>query len=83
MQVRNIYADGERAPEATVKKFLTVRREGHRDVRRDLDFYNLDMVISVGYEKFHARRIAESTKTLSDFDKTVKRLDSGRKGCRK
>jgi hypothetical protein len=34
---------------STVKKFLTVRREGDRDVRRELDFYNLDMIISVGY----------------------------------
>ncbi len=36
-------------PEATVKKYLTVRREGNRDVRRELDYYNLDMIISVGY----------------------------------
>ncbi|NLV32888.1 MAG: virulence RhuM family protein [Acidobacteria bacterium] len=49
MHIRNIYGEGELAPEATVKKFLTVRREGDRDVRRELDFYNLDMIISVGY----------------------------------
>ena len=36
-------------PEATIKKFLTVRQEGSRAVRRELDYYNLDMIISVGY----------------------------------
>ncbi|MDX9792524.1 MAG: virulence RhuM family protein [Kiritimatiellia bacterium] len=49
MHIRHICADGELMPEATVKNFLTVRREGNRDVQRSLDFYNLDMIISVGY----------------------------------
>ena len=49
MHVRNIYEDRELVPEATVKKFLTVRWEGNREVQRNLDFYNLDMIISVGY----------------------------------
>lgn len=49
MHIRNIYEEGELSAEATVKNFLTVRREGDRDVRRELDFYNLDMIISVGY----------------------------------
>jgi len=47
--IHGIYQEGELQPEATVKKYLTVRREGNRDVRRELDFYNLDMIISVGY----------------------------------
>jgi hypothetical protein len=47
--IQAIYEEGELVPEATVKKFLTVRREGNRDVRRDIDYYNLDMIISVGY----------------------------------
>lgn len=47
--IRNIYDEGELAQEATHKKFLSVRREGERNVRRELDFYNLDMIISVGY----------------------------------
>lgn len=49
MHIRNIYAEGELILEATVKKFLTIREEGSRDVRRELDYYNLDMIISVGY----------------------------------
>ena len=47
--IHGIYEEGELQPEATVKKYLTVRREGKRDVRRELDYYNLDMIISVGY----------------------------------
>jgi len=49
MHMRNIYTEGELIQEATVKKFLTVRKEGRRDVRRELEYYNLDMIISVGY----------------------------------
>jgi len=49
MHMRNIYEEGELVQEATVKKFLTVRSEGARQVQRELDYYNLDMIISVGY----------------------------------
>ena len=47
--IRSIYEEGELTAEATVKYYLTVQREGNRDVQRNLEFYNLDMVISVGY----------------------------------
>jgi hypothetical protein len=47
--ILNIYEEGELAPEATNKKFLSVRQEGSRQVHRELDYYNLDMIISVGY----------------------------------
>ncbi len=49
MHIRNVFEEGELTPEATRKKFLTVRREGSREVRRELEFFNLDMIISVGY----------------------------------
>jgi len=49
LHIQNIYSEGELTPEATVKKSLTVRMEGNREVSRELDYYNLDMVISVGY----------------------------------
>jgi hypothetical protein len=49
LHIRKIYAEGELIPEATHKKYLSVRREGRRDVQRQLDYYNLDMIISVGY----------------------------------
>jgi len=43
MHIRNIYAEGELTPEATIKKFLTVRQEGTRAVRRELDYYRPNM----------------------------------------
>jgi len=49
LHIQNIFEEGELTPEATVKKFLTVRQEGQREVKRLLDYYNLDMIISVGY----------------------------------
>ena len=47
--VQNIYEEVELIEEATHKKFLSVRQEGNRQVKRNLDYYNLDMIISVGY----------------------------------
>jgi hypothetical protein len=47
--LNNIYRDGELVEGATVRKFRTVRIEGGRDVSRELNHYNLDAVISVGY----------------------------------
>ena len=49
LHIQNVFEEGELAPEATVKKYLTVRKEGKREVKRLLDYYNLDMIISVGY----------------------------------
>ena len=47
--VANIYAQGELSKEATVRKIRTVRKEGDRMVYRNIDYYNLDMIISVGF----------------------------------
>jgi hypothetical protein len=49
MHLSNIFEEGELLSEATVKKFLTVRQEGARQVSRSLEYYNLDAIISVGY----------------------------------
>lgn len=46
---QNIFDEGELDREATVKKFLTVRQEGSREVKREIEHYNLDAIISVGY----------------------------------
>jgi hypothetical protein len=43
MHISNIYADGELDKEGTYKKFLLVRQEGKRQVRRNIDHYNLDV----------------------------------------
>ena len=42
-----IYAEGEQDPERTHKKFLLVRQEGNRSVRRNMSHYTLDMIIAV------------------------------------
>lgn len=49
LHISNIYEEGELQPEATSKEYLLVRQEGERSVRRNLEHYNLDMIISVGY----------------------------------
>lgn len=45
----NIYASNEILKEATVREFRTVQTEGERNVTRNLEYYNLDAIISVGY----------------------------------
>ena len=47
--ITNIYQQGELGQAATVRKFRTVRKEGNRMVTRNMDYYNLDMIISVGF----------------------------------
>ena len=47
--IKNIYSEGELEPRATIRKFRIVQAEGKRQVARQIDFYNLDVVISVGY----------------------------------
>ena len=47
--IGQIYEEGEQDPERTHKKFLLVRQEGTRSVRRQISHYNLKMIIAVGY----------------------------------
>ena len=47
--IRWIFTEGELRLEATVAKFATVQTEGNRQVTRNIDYYNLDVIISVGY----------------------------------
>ncbi len=47
--LNNIYGEGEITPEATISKMETVQAEGSRTVSRNVDFYSLDAIISVGY----------------------------------
>ena len=49
LHIQHVYEEGELLPEATHKKYLLVRTEGGREVKRLVDHYNLDMIISVGY----------------------------------
>ena len=47
--IKNVFEEGELATVATVAKFATVQVEGERTVQRNIDYYNLDVIISVGY----------------------------------
>lgn len=47
--LKNIYEEGELSEESTVSKMEIVQTEGSRQVKRNVDFYNLDAIISVGY----------------------------------
>ena len=49
LHIKNIYSEAELQEAATVKEYLTVQKEGNRSVKRALDYYNLDLIISVGY----------------------------------
>lgn len=49
LHIGNIYQEGELTPDSTCKEFLQVQPEGGREVRRKRKYYNLDVIISVGY----------------------------------
>ena len=49
LHVSNVFKEGELDEEATVKEYLTVQKEGKREVMRQVKYYNLDVIISVGY----------------------------------
>ncbi len=66
----NIYSEEELNREATIRKFLIVRQEGKRRVKREIEHYNLDMIISVGYRvksKVATRFRQWATKILREY----------------
>ena len=68
--IKNVLEDGELQEEATIANFATVQNEGTRKVERVLAFYNLDMIISVGY-RVHSYRGVQfriwATKVLKEY----------------
>lgn len=79
--IQNVYDEGELVPEATIRKFRIVQMEGKREVSRLVDFYNLDMIISVGYRvKSHVatRFRIWATQQLTEFIKKGFLLDDER-----
>lgn len=68
--LKEIYKTGELEETATARKIRVVQKEGNRDVNRDLDFYNLDAIIAVGYRvnSYQATQFRIwATKTLREF----------------
>ena len=47
--IQNVYSEGELAKNSTIRNFRIVQNEGKREISRNVDFYNLDVIISVGY----------------------------------
>lgn len=79
--IKNIYATGELSQEATCRKFRQVRIEGNREVTREQPFFNLDMVISVGYrvDSIRATQFRQwATKVLHQFAQKGYVLDKER-----
>jgi hypothetical protein len=68
--IKEIYKIQEQKEEATIRKFRIVQTEGKRQVERDVEFYNLDMIISVGY-RVNSERAMQfrqwATNILRDF----------------
>ncbi len=70
IHLKNIFQQGELDKEATCKDFLQVQNEGGRSVKRSRKFYNLDIVISVGYRvnSVHATRFRQwASRVLKDY----------------
>ena len=67
--VKNVYAAKELVPSATVSKMETVRTEGKRRVVRQIDSYNLDLIISVGYRvnSKQATRFTDGNKRIASL----------------
>ena len=70
LHINNIYKDEELDKTSTVKDFLTVRKEGNRTVSRNIEYYNLDMIIAVGY-RVNSKRATQfrkwATSTLKEY----------------
>ena len=80
--IKNVYSDKELLPEATVAKFATVQMEGERQVERQIEYYNLDVIISVGYRVKSQRGVQFrmwATAILKEFMKKGFVLDEDRK----
>ena len=68
--LKEIFKSSELAEDATIRKIRIVQKEGKRDVSRDVDFYNLDAIIAVGYRvnSYQATQFRIwATKTLREF----------------
>lgn len=68
--LKNIFTEGELEKEATSAKYAQVQKEGDRDVKRNIEFYNLDAIISVGY-RVNSTKATQfriwATKTLKEY----------------
>ena len=70
MHLKNIFDEGELNKDSTVKKILTVQKEGSREVKRNIENYNLDAIIAVGY-RINSKKATEfriwATRVLKEY----------------
>jgi len=79
--IRNIYEEGELIRNSTVAKFAIVQIEGNREVERAIDYYNLDVIISVGYRVKSQRGVQFriwATSVLKEYMKKGFAMDDDR-----
>lgn len=83
--LNNIYDEGELNRESTISKMETVQQEGNRNVKRNVEFYNLDAIISVGY-RVNSRRATQFRRwatqvlkkyTIEGYALDKKRMENG------
>ena len=74
LHINNIYNEKELLEKSTVEKISVVQKEGNRNITRSLLFYNLDMIIAVGY-RVNSKKATDfriwATKILKEFYATV------------
>ncbi len=81
MHIKNIYKDKELEEISTNKKFLLVQKEGNRQVKRNIDHYNLDMIIALGYRvqsEVAVRLRIWATEKLHEYIQKVFAMDDER-----
>jgi len=79
--IRNVFDDGELTRETTVANFTTVQKEGGREVTRQIEYFNLDVIISVGYRVKSQRGVQFrqwATKRLNEYIRKGFTLDDER-----
>ncbi len=79
--IRNIVQSGELEREATVSKMEIVRQEGARTVKRRIDTYNLDMILSVGYRVNSKNATQLRSSLMAPTEKATELLDRLRWDC--
>jgi len=72
LHVNNVFKEGELARNLTVKKYLTVQKEGKRTVTREIEHYNLDVIISVGY-RVKSKRGTQFRIWATEYDYEISR----------
>lgn len=85
--IKNVFEEGELDAMSTVRNFRTVQKEGIREVERNIDYYNLDVIISVGYRvkspqgtQFRiwatqlSQKALEKEQSLKELEEDIKRL---------